>query len=584
MTDVITNMFSDVRGADRAQRIEDFKSAMTGAIDEAFSGKTRVRELEKGRYTLEKMAPDVDTSRFDGMFDELTKSLGDKNGAKMANDLATFKSNLISELTKSNTGWSPGYPTGNTTVNSFTGLVPVDLTGPAKFLVPLETPLRNTIPRERGEGTAARYKRITSVTNSGQAGGASQALPFYSSTSSANVTFGSNSPTFGGSGGVGLNRPPLIQYNADDQVVPYMELGFSDEVTMQGQFTALGFEDLRGLSHTAILYAHLMGEERADLFGRGSSSLGYAGSVAAPTVASATGSSTGGTIGAGTYSVYLTSNTGTGDGLPSTVATTAALTGSTNSIAIAITPPEPTGALTYGVWVGTTAGTANAHFQGYFTPINVSGVPTITLTTYTSTSAVLGGSPTDGSFSSLAYDGFLSVATNPALTGYFARQNGTLSTLSPLSEFETPLAFMYVNNGVDIDEIWTTPAVRVEISQVMRSQTNSGHGNGYITNLNSGDGSVTAGTVVSGMLNPQTGKVVRIAGHRFMPQGTALFRSTSIPFANSNVAAPVAKRNVQDYMAIDWPQIQMTYDLSTYQIGTLVHYAPAWNGCIVGIS
>lgn len=587
MANVIETMFSDVHGADRAQRVEDFKSAMSGALDEAFSGGTRIREIEQSRKVIEKRASatgSVDEGAIDGLIAELTKSVGDKQGARMANDLASFKANLIGQLNKAESGWSPAYPTGNTTVNSFTGLVPVDLTGPAKFLVPLETPLRNTIPREHGEGTAARYKRITSITNSGQAGGVGQSLPFYSSATSGNVNFGSGSINGGSANGVGLNRPPMIQYVADDDVVPYMELGFSDQVTMQGQFESLGFEDLRGLSHTAILYAHLMGEERADLFARGSSSLGYAGAVAAPTLGTATAvAATGPSLTAGAYYAYVTSGTGTGESVASAAAGGSPVTVAANqTLNIPISGAEPTGALYYGVYIGTVSGSTNAHFVGYFTPTNISNVATLVVSgTYSTGNAA---PPTsDGSFSALAYDGLLTVATNPTLSGYFSRQNGTLSTNNPLVEFETALAAMYVANGVDIDEIWTTPAVRVEISEVMRAQTNSGHGNGYITNLNSGDGSVTAGTVVSGMLNPQTGKVVRIAGHRFMPQGAALLRSTSIPFANSNVSAPVAKRNVQDYMAIDWPQIQMTYDVSTYQIGTLIHYAPAWNGAIVGI-
>ena len=41
--------------------------------------------------------------------------------------------------------------------------------------------------------------------------------------------------------------------------------------------------------------------------------------------------------------------------------------------------------------------------------------------------------------------------------------------------------------------------------------------------------------------------------------------------------------NVQDYMAIDWPVIQHTYDTSTYWFGALVSYAPAWSGCLQGI-
>ena len=39
----------------------------------------------------------------------------------------------------------------------------------------------------------------------------------------------------------------------------------------------------------------------------------------------------------------------------------------------------------------------------------------------------------------------------------------------------------------------------------------------------------------------------------------------------------------QDYVAVQWPVTQFTYDASTFEIGTFCHYAPAWNGLIQGI-
>ena len=40
-----------------------------------------------------------------------------------------------------------------------------DLEAPAKYLVPVPTPLRNKLPRTKGVGTAHRIKRITGFTN-----------------------------------------------------------------------------------------------------------------------------------------------------------------------------------------------------------------------------------------------------------------------------------------------------------------------------------------------------------------------------------------------------------------------------------
>ena len=52
---------------------------------------------------------------------------------------------------------------------------------------------------------------------------------------------------------------------------------------------------------------------------------------------------------------------------------------------------------------------------------------------------------------------------------------------------------------------------------------------------------------------------------------------------DSEVANTFDCSNVVDYMGYDWPDIQFTYDFSTYQLGTFVPYAPAWSGAIVGL-
>ncbi|GAC1536195.1 MAG: hypothetical protein NVS3B1_30320 [Marmoricola sp.] len=41
--------------------------------------------------------------------------------------------------------------------------------------------------------------------------------------------------------------------------------------------------------------------------------------------------------------------------------------------------------------------------------------------------------------------------------------------------------------------------------------------------------------------------------------------------------------NVQDYMGVQWPVSQFSYDFSSYWLGTFLCYAPAWNASITGI-
>ncbi len=168
-------------------------------------------------------------------------------------------------------------------------------------------------------------------------------------------------------------------------------------------------------------------------------------------------------------------------------------------------------------------------------------------------------------------------------TGYLRRLNGAFSIANPGSEIDLALATMFNNNGADPDEIYMTGTVRSAYNALMRNAPSSGSANGYRTNVTTGDGNAIMGTVVGGHLNPNTGKVLRVQTHRFMPQGAVLIRSTSLPLPDAHIPAPIQVVNVQDYMGVDWPVIQMSYDISTYNVGTLIHYAPAWHGLILGV-
>jgi hypothetical protein len=452
--------------------------------------------------------------------------------------------------------WTPTNPiSGN--------MYPYDLIPLARQLWPRDTPLRNTIPRDEGQGGAKEFMRILSVSNAGVPGGAADLLiGFNSQTSTSNW----------GSAPVVLNRPPKITYTGDRKSVLYMELGVSDAVSFVSYFKGLGFDNQRTLSRTAALWAHLLGEERLDLFGRGTAS-GYAGSVSAPGTVTATGGASGGFIPDASYFVYVAAYTGTGYSAVSTVAATGALAGGNdNTITVAI-GTEPAGALAYGVWVGTVTGIANAHFQG-----NFAGNP-ILLTTYNAAGAVTAG--TDTSANANVYDGIMTVAADPAQSGYFKRVNAAWNTTVPGKEIDDMLTAMYTNFAARPDELWMDGVSRSRLGELMR--TGGSTGSGYRTNIVTGQTGATMGVTVTGFANPNTGQVLDMHTHRFMPVGTCLARSTSVPYPDARVAAPSTKFNVQDYMAIEWPLLQMSYDVSTYQIATLVHQAVMLYGLLVGI-
>lgn len=548
------------RGSDQITELEAFKAAMTASLEEARNGQTAMipspgSDPGQGHRVLVKGLR-ANPKALEAKFAEITAHANELNkAAGGSSDLATA---LLSEIgvlkAELQKDWTPTNPVGGT------GLTAYDLEGPAKRLIPYHTPLVNSTPRVKGVGSARKFKRIDSVTNAGVPGGAASASPFFSSLTSTS--------TWGPTGNITLARPPKISYTGSDWSIPYVELGFSDSVDWLSFFQAIGYDDLQGLSHMAALYAHKMGEERADLFGRGSGT-GYEGSVAAPAT-TVVGSDSGGALATNTYFVYVAGRTGFGQTAVSAVQNSGARTGPNASVAITVSS-ETAGIFDYALYVGTTTGIANAHFQGTFTG------NTFTLTTYNAAGAVIAG--TDSSADANAYDGYLTVLADSTKTGYYQRLNAVLSTTNPGSEIDTALASMFVNNGAEPDEIWTTGAIRNEVNQSMRVSA----GSGYRTTLVAGDGSATMGTVVSGHLNGNTGKVAAYRTHRFMPNGAIFLRSTSLPLQNTNIQAPSTKVNVQDYMLYDWPDIQMTKDLSTYQIATLIHQAPAWSGLIVGV-
>jgi len=544
--DRLREMFDDcATDVERVEKLTIYKGALLQSQRETDTGMVWMNPGEK--VINRGVRPD----RAVAIFESIEKSLGADGVAALSQDLASLKAGLMPDLQKD---WTPTNPIAS-------GLVPYDLEAPAKVLVPKYTPLRNTLPRQRGQGLARQYKRITAITNSGQS--VATLSPFFNSSTQVS--------NWGGPGNISLNRPAKISYAGDNQLRSYCELGFSDQVNFKAQFQGLGFENMRGLSHTAVLWAHLMGEERAILFGRGATGGGYLGTVAAPSGITTATATTGGTIAAATYFIYVVALTGFGQSAPSTVASQVT-TGSTSTITATV-GTEPSGAIYYGLYVGTVTGITNATLQTTFTG------NTVTITAYTTSG--IAGVAADSSFDANAFDGFYTVQSDPAQTGYLRRLNGALSTSNPGAEFDLALATMWTANMADPAEIWMTGAGRTAYGQLAR---NTGNVSGYRTSTVMGDNSMTMGAAVTGHVNPNSGNVLDLRAHRFALPGTALIRSTTLPMVDSEVEAPVCMTNVQDYMAMDWPVIQMSYDVSTYQMGTMTHYAPAWSGLILGIT
>jgi hypothetical protein len=472
---------------------------------------------------------------------------------------------IVKDITVGN-GTTTGSPIG-------TGLVPFDLEAPAKYLAPRPTPLRNKLPREKGQGTARRFKRITGITGSGT-GGTSNIHPGISETTQNNFApAGAANPLY-------LARGSKIAYAGDDQIVPYFQFGLSDSVSWQAQYGGQGFQDIRALSAQSLLYSSMLMEEKMLLMGRGTNAA-FSGALAAPATVTLTArAATGTEVALGLtnkLTVYVTSDAGAfGQSVLSGAVTSASAL--TSGQVVDVTISAVTGALGYNVYVG--AGAAAVASSACFYD-GRTGSRTFTIQGTLPTTGVAASTVTaDTSAYANGYDGIMAYVTGSG-SGYTNNLNSTFNATSPGSEFQTAFASLYNSVKSDPDEILFNGSDRKAMSELLK---NSSSNNYRLTIQQDEIGNAVMGSVITAIQNEVTGKVVPMTVHPWMPQGNTAILSYSLPIPDSQVSNCWSVVNVQDYTGINWPVTQFEYETSSYWYGTFVSYASAWSGSITGIT
>ena len=462
-----------------------------------------------------------------------------------------------------------------------TSFAAFDLEAPAKLLTPRPTPLRNRIPRKKGVGTSHRVKRILGYTGTGT-GGQGQIWPGITETTQNNFAPG-------GANGLYLERGPQISYTADDLVLPYNSYSLSDQVSFDANFSGLGYQDLRQLSSTSTLYATMLMEERMMLMARGTAS-GYSGALSAPTftLASPVASGSQTALAATTYYVNVTADAGIsangfGESILGTEANTAVASGDVLTITVAT---AVTGALGYNIYVGTATGAANLKYQGTLKgtgTFTIQGAGAAGLTgnnaAFTTSGAAASRATADTSAYATGYDGILPTVLGPN-TGYNNAINSAFSTSNPGVEFQNVFANLYQNVKADPDMVLLNGNDRKQLSDAIK---NGSTANYRLVINDPGAGGTTYGSIVTGLQNEVTGKAVDLMVHPWLNQGVAPVLSFTLPIPDTEVSDVWANFLVQDYMGIQWPVTQFTYDFSTYFRGTFFCTAPAWNGAVSGI-
>jgi hypothetical protein len=332
----------------------------------------------------------------------------------------------------------------------------------------------------------------------------------------------------------------------------------------------------------------MLQDERLICYGRGTVANGYTGPLGTPACTAASCSASlapGGTstIPAGTYVVWVAADAG--DLLGTTGAlmhqgptsAAASVTVVANGcIQVSITT-DVTGALGYNMFAASVGGAS-----GFYAGRTGYNVGYITAFPHSGPACVAGGGGAGADNSAIAtnFDGLLT--STAASGGYVTRLNAALSTTNAGAEFQAAFSALYEAVKADPEEIWMNGFDRQQLSNAIISNSANSAYRIYIPS-GAGQGGVSTGAVVQTVMNQTTGKALDVMVHPWFPQGNALVRSKTLPIPDSNVSETSYMAMVQDYVAIQWPVIQMTYDASTFEIGTLVNVAPGWNALIQGI-
>lgn len=502
-------------------------------------------------------------------FGALTKALGTPDIQKglSADSLASITSALDElktaqpDLVKDITSTSPVAG----------GLVAFDLEAPAKMLTPRPTPLRNRIPRKKGIGLSHRFKVISGFSGTGT-GGVGNIHPGIQDTTQNNFAPG------GASNALYYARGPKISYAGYDKTVAYSQFSVSDQVTWSAQYAGQGYQDIRQLSRTSLMYSSMLLEERMLLMGRGTSGNGFLGALAAPTGLTLTArtAGTGETALTGvSTNIYVKVTSDAGDFGQSVL--TAAVNVAPSTQVVDVTATLPAGATGMRVYVSTGSSDPGDAARWY---AGKTGTNKFTLQGALPTAGVAASTVTaDTTAYPAGYDGMLPICTG-ADSGYVSRLNAALSTANPGVEWQNAFVALYNAVKADPDRTLLNGADRKQLSDALKTSSSSNYRMTITQDQLTG---VTIGDVVNTIINEVTGKGVAVEVHPWMPQGNSVILSDSLPIPDSEVSDVWSVFNVQDLMGIDWPVNQFAFESSSYWFGTLVCYAPAWNAAITGI-
>ncbi len=446
------------------------------------------------------------------------------------------------------------------------GLTFYDLEAGAKFLYPVLTPLRNSIPRVSGKGgIQAAWRAVTAVNTTGV--------------------------RIGVSGG---NRGGVIAVSTKDFTAAYKGIGLEDNVDFEAQYAGMGFDDIRAIAAKTLLESTMLGEEVTILGGNSSTLLG---TTPTPSLADVGTGGTllfntlysvicvalsldgvvNGTVAGGVQGLITRLNAdgsqdqfggGAAKQSANATVTTANDSNNTHEVTAALSAPVQ-GAFGYAWFWSAGAG---SEILGAIT-----SNPSVTisaLATGTQTAASLGTG--DNSVNNLVFDGLIYQALANGSNSYVKAINGTLTgdNSGGVVQIEAALKDRWDNYRLTPDTIWVNSQQALDLSaKILAGGATGAQRFVFATTQDM----IRGGTMVRSYLNRYSmagGQEIEIKIHPNLPAGCILMTTGKLPYPLSNVGNVFQIRTRQEYYQIEWPLRSRKYEYGVYADEVLQHYFP----------
>ena len=408
-------------------------------------------------------------------------------------------------------------------------------------------------------------------------------------------------------GSIGVNPPTsFLTFNA-----PYTDYSVNDNVTLKALRASAGYADPLQIGVIKAMASLLRGQERVVLGGNNSA----LAAITAPTVVAGSSTATS-TIAAGSYVVNVsaltyegwlaksgtnspttTSGSITGEGIGVT-ASTIAVTTAGSPVIIATWPAVP-GAVAYNVYLlGGNSGSSvtNGSAATYLKTVTINRAII---------SGSVGGSAVPQTVDSTVnttygYEGLLSwcqkatVYTNAIPNKQTITDNagaGLTTANGGISQFDTILSSLWSNWHTAPSLIVMSPNMNATLVGKLQAL---GAGNFYRIDVSSDRNTVNGGLMVTGYVNKfapfadGTPRMIDIIPHPYLPDGTILFVSETIPYPMGNETRGFVRDVLLPYTYFPLPaQVggtsQTIYNFSITTSETVECFNPGPQTALVGV-